>query len=64
MLQKKPIKIWDANFNNIVISKLVKTKSNSWTDVSEELIFLKVTKRMYDLSQWLNGYNGCHDLSM
>ena len=19
---------------------------------------------MYDLSQWLNGYNGCHDLSM
>ena len=29
MLQKKPIKIWDANFNNIVISKLVKTKSNS-----------------------------------
>ena len=30
----------------------------------KELILLKVTKRMYDLSQWLNGYNGCHDLSM
>ena len=26
---KKPIKIWDDNVDNIVISKLVKTKSNS-----------------------------------
>ena len=26
---KKPIKIWHANVNNIVISKLVKTKTNS-----------------------------------
>ena len=25
---KKPIKIWDANADNIVISKLVKTKTN------------------------------------
>ena len=26
---KKPITIWDVNFDNIVISKLVKTKINS-----------------------------------
>ena len=26
---KEPIKIWDVNVDNIVISKLVKTKSNS-----------------------------------
>ena len=26
---KKPIKTWDVNINNIVILKLVKTKSNS-----------------------------------
>ena len=26
---KRPIKIWDANDDNIVISKLVKTKTNS-----------------------------------
>ena len=29
MLQKKPIKIWDVNVGNIVISKLVQTKANS-----------------------------------
>ena len=29
MLQKKPIKIWDVNVDNTVISKLVKTKLNS-----------------------------------
>ena len=26
---KKPIKIWNVNYDNIVISKLVKTKTNS-----------------------------------
>ena len=26
---KKPIKIWDVNVDNIVVSKLVKTKTNS-----------------------------------
>ena len=26
---KKPLKIWDVNVDNIVISKLVKTKTNS-----------------------------------
>ena len=26
---KKPIKLWDVSANNIVISKLVKTKTNS-----------------------------------
>ena len=26
---KKPIKIWDVNVDNIVISKFVKTKANS-----------------------------------
>ena len=26
---KKPIKIWNVNVDNIVISKLVKTKTNS-----------------------------------
>ena len=29
MLQKKTLKIWDVNVDNIVISKLVKTKTNS-----------------------------------
>ena len=29
MLQKSPIKIWDVNFDKMVIWKLVKTKSNS-----------------------------------
>ena len=29
MLQKKSLKIWDLNVDNIVISKLVKTKTNS-----------------------------------
>ena len=29
MLKKNPIKIWDSNVYNIVISKLVKTKTNS-----------------------------------
>ena len=29
MLQKKPIKIWDVNVDNIDISKLGKTKTNS-----------------------------------
>ena len=29
MWQKKPIKIWDVNVGNIVISKLFKTKTNS-----------------------------------
>ena len=26
---KRPIKIWDVNVDNIVISKLIKTKTNS-----------------------------------
>ena len=29
MLQKKPVEIWDVNVENIVISKLLKTKTNS-----------------------------------
>ena len=29
MVTKKPIKIWDVNVDNIVISKLVETKNNS-----------------------------------
>ena len=29
MMQKKPIKIWNVNFDNIVVSKLVETKTNS-----------------------------------
>ena len=29
MLEKKPINIWDVNIDNIVISKLVETKTNS-----------------------------------
>ena len=29
MLQKKPVKIWDANVDNIVISILIETKTNS-----------------------------------
>ena len=26
---KRPMKIWDVNFDNIVISKLIETKTNS-----------------------------------
>ena len=29
MVQKKPIKIWNVNVCNTVISKLAKTKNNS-----------------------------------
>ena len=29
MLQKKPLETWDVNVDNIVISKLVKRKTNS-----------------------------------
>ena len=29
VLQKKPIKIWDINVDNILISELVKTKTKS-----------------------------------
>ena len=29
MLQNKSIKIWDVNVDNVIISKLVKTKANS-----------------------------------
>ena len=29
MLQKKPMNLWNVNINNIDISKLIKTKSNS-----------------------------------
>ena len=29
VLQKRPIKIWDINVDNIVISELVKTKTKS-----------------------------------
>ena len=29
MLQKKPVKVWDISVNNIAITKLVKTKTNS-----------------------------------
>ena len=29
MLQEKPITIWDVNVDNIVISKLIKRKTNS-----------------------------------
>ena len=32
---KKPIKIWDVNVDNIVISKLFKTRTNlsTWLDI-------------------------------
>ena len=29
MLQKKPIKLWDVNVENIFFPKVVKTKTNS-----------------------------------
>ena len=29
MLQKKPMKIWNVNVDNIVISKLIKTKTDN-----------------------------------
>ena len=29
MLQKKTIKIWDVNVDNIIILKLIETKNNS-----------------------------------
>ena len=33
---KKPIQIWDVNVDNIVTSKLVKTKTN-WLDIQIKL---------------------------
>ena len=45
----RPIKIWDVNFNNIVISKLVKAKINSkyltgYLDKTIRPLVLKMTK--------------------
>ena len=37
---KKPIKIWDVNVDNIVISKLIETKTNS----SKYLVGIKFDK--------------------
>ena len=50
MLQKKPIKIWDVNVNNIVITKLVKTKTNSkysiwYLDIAITQLVLIMPKR-------------------
>ena len=41
MVTKKPIKIWDVNVDNIVISKLVETKNNSkyFVEYLDEYIF-------------------------
>ena len=41
---KKPMKIWEVNVNNIVISKLVETKNNSQYSIGylEEVIRLLV----------------------
>ena len=44
MLQKKPVKVWDINVNNIAITKLVKTKTNS-----KYLIRLKFDKAIIPL---------------
>ena len=44
MLQKKPIKIWDVNAGNIVISKLIETKTNS-----KDLIGIKSDKTIRPL---------------
>ena len=43
-VSKKPIKIWDIGVDNIVISKLVKTKTNS-----KYLIGIKFDKAMRPL---------------
>ena len=49
MLQKKPIKVWDVNVDNIVISKLIKTKTNSqdlirYLDKAIKPLVLMITK--------------------
>ena len=46
---KKPIKIWDVNADNVVISKLVKTKTNSkyligYSDKAIRPLVLKMPK--------------------
>ena len=41
---KKPIKIWDVNVDNIVVSKLVETKTNS-----KSLVGIKVDKAIRSL---------------
>ena len=42
--EKKPIKIWDVNVDETVISKLVKTKTNSkyWIGYLDKVIRLLV----------------------
>ena len=49
MLQKKPIKLWDFNVDNIVISKLVKSKTNSkfligYSDIAIRQLVLIIPK--------------------
>ena len=49
MLQKKPIKFWDINVDNIVISKLIETKTNSkqligYSDKTIRLLVLIIPK--------------------
>ena len=53
MLQKKTIKTWDGNVDNIIISKLVTTKTNS-----EYLIrYLdKAIKPLVSIMSKMNGY--------
>ena len=41
---KKPIKIWDVNVDNIVISKLIETKTNS-----KYLVWIKFEKAIRPL---------------
>ena len=49
---KKPIKIWDVNVDNIVISKLVKTKTNS-----KHLIgYSKVVRPLVLIMPKMSGY--------
>ena len=53
MLQKKPVKIWDANVDNIVISKLIETKTNS-----KYLIGIKFDKAIRPLVLIMPKMNG------
>ena len=51
---KKPIKIWDVNVDDIVISKLVKTKTNSMYLIG--IKFDKVIRPLVLIMPKMSGY--------
>ena len=54
---KKPIKIWDVNVDNIVVSKLVETKTDS-----RYLIGIKFDKAVRSLVLIMPKMSGCYNI--